>query len=67
VHFYMSSSGSVPERQREGSIHGEPQEVIDQVGRYAEAGAGLVAFVIRPPIDWEAVQSFIEDVLPAFR
>jgi F420-dependent oxidoreductase-like protein len=67
VHFYMSSSGTVPERQRDGSIHGEPQQVIDQIGRYAGAGAGLVAFVIRPPIDWDAVQSLIEDVMPAFR
>jgi alkanesulfonate monooxygenase SsuD/methylene tetrahydromethanopterin reductase-like flavin-dependent oxidoreductase (luciferase family) len=63
----MSSSGTVPERQRDGSIHGEPQQVIDQIGRYADAGAGLVAFVIRPPIDWDAVQSLIEDVMPAFR
>lgn len=50
-----------------GSIYGEPQQVIDQIGEYVDAGAQLATFALRPPLDWDAIQSFIEDVMPAFR
>jgi alkanesulfonate monooxygenase SsuD/methylene tetrahydromethanopterin reductase-like flavin-dependent oxidoreductase (luciferase family) len=67
IHFYMSSMGKPPGPAREGSVYGEPQQVIDRLGEYADAGAQVISVVIRPPIDWDAVQSYIEDVMPAFR
>jgi len=67
IHFYMSSTGKPPGPAREGSVYGEPQQVIDRLGEYADAGAQVVSVVMRPPIDWDAVQSYIEDVVPAFR
>jgi hypothetical protein len=40
--------------------------VIETIGEYVDAGAQLVTFAVRPPLDWDALQSFIEDVMPAF-
>jgi hypothetical protein len=34
---------------------------------YVDAGAQTLTFALRPPIDWDAVHSFVEDVTPAFR
>jgi alkanesulfonate monooxygenase SsuD/methylene tetrahydromethanopterin reductase-like flavin-dependent oxidoreductase (luciferase family) len=67
LHFHMSSKPVLPNAvHASGSIWGEAQQVIDTIGEYVDAGAQLVTFAIRPPIDWEALQSFIEDVKPAF-
>jgi hypothetical protein len=27
----------------------------------------MVTFAVRPPLDWDALHSFMEDVLPAFK
>ena len=66
LHFYMSSRGAAPGVQRDGSVWGEPQQVIDRMGEYVDAGAQGINVVIRPPVDWEALQSYVEDVMPAF-
>jgi F420-dependent oxidoreductase-like protein len=68
LHFHMSSKPARPNDPHEpGSVWGEPQKVIDTIGEYVDAGAQLVSFALRPPVDWDALQSFIEDVMPAFR
>jgi alkanesulfonate monooxygenase SsuD/methylene tetrahydromethanopterin reductase-like flavin-dependent oxidoreductase (luciferase family) len=68
IHFHMSSRPPEPSAQHvAGSIWGEPQQVIDQIGEFVEAGAQRCSFAIRPPLDWDALQSFMEDVMPAFR
>jgi F420-dependent oxidoreductase-like protein len=74
LHFLMSSRGpraGAAERlgpmALEGGLHGEPQQVIDRLGEYVDAGAQRVNIAFRPPIDWDALQSYVEDVMPAFR
>ncbi|HLF70955.1 MAG TPA: LLM class flavin-dependent oxidoreductase [Dehalococcoidia bacterium] len=67
LHFYMSSTGQQPGAQRDGALFGEPQQVIDRMGEYVQAGAEGINIVIRPPVDWDALQSYVEDVMPAFR
>jgi len=68
VHFRMSSKGIPPTGpQAEGAISGSPQEVIDRLGEYVNARAARISLAIRPPVDWDALQSFIDDVMPAFR
>jgi F420-dependent oxidoreductase-like protein len=70
LHFLMSSQGaarSEDPRAREGGLWGEPQQVIDRIGEYVEGGAVRVNIAIRPPVDWDALQSYVEDVMPAFR
>lgn len=53
------------ERTR-GSFFGTVEEVKDKVNQYREAGAARVILALRAPFDWNAVQSFAEDVMPAF-
>ncbi|HLF79997.1 MAG TPA: LLM class flavin-dependent oxidoreductase [Dehalococcoidia bacterium] len=50
-----------------GSLYGEPQQVIDQIGEYIDAGSQRISLAIRPPLDWDAIHSFIEDVVPIFK
>jgi F420-dependent oxidoreductase-like protein len=68
LHFLMSSkTGEASAPRPTGSLFGEPQQVIDRIGEYVDAGAARINVAIRPPIDWDALQSYIEDVMPAFR
>jgi len=68
VHFRMSSRGvPLTGPQADGAISGKPQEVIDRLGQYVQAGAQRISLAIRPPLDWDAIQTFIDQVMPAFR
>jgi alkanesulfonate monooxygenase SsuD/methylene tetrahydromethanopterin reductase-like flavin-dependent oxidoreductase (luciferase family) len=68
LHFHMSSRSPEPGAPHvPGSIWGEPQQAIDQIGEFVDAGAQMVTFAVRPPLDWDALHSFMEDVLPAFK
>jgi alkanesulfonate monooxygenase SsuD/methylene tetrahydromethanopterin reductase-like flavin-dependent oxidoreductase (luciferase family) len=72
LHFLMSSKGprdlgALREGAAAGGLQGEPQQVIDKMGQYIEGGAQRINIAIRPPVDWEALQEYIEDVMPAFR
>lgn len=55
------------EEQIEGHLVGSPSEIIDRIGQYREVGVERLNIAFRPPIDWDAVQAFAEDVMPAFR
>jgi alkanesulfonate monooxygenase SsuD/methylene tetrahydromethanopterin reductase-like flavin-dependent oxidoreductase (luciferase family) len=68
LHFLMTSTGdqdAAPEQR--GGLWGRPQHVIDQIGEYIEAGAQRVNIAVRPPLDWDALHSYTEDVMPAFK
>lgn len=69
LHFLMSSKGpkEAPPQMFAGGLSGEPQQVIDRIGEYIDAGAQQVNIAIRPPVDWDALQEYIDDVMPAFR
>ena len=52
---------------RTGFLRGTPQQALDMVARYAEAGCHRLNIAFRQgPYDWEAVEGFAETVLPAF-
>ncbi len=44
-----------------------PQQAVERVAQYKEAGAARVTIALRAPFDWEALQGYVEEVLPAFR
>jgi F420-dependent oxidoreductase-like protein len=68
LHFRMSSRGVPPDGpQMDGAIFGPPGQVIDQLGRYVDARAQRISLAIRPPVDWDALDTFIAEVMPAFR
>lgn len=80
--FYMSPDAATAERRaregggaggpmaraagRGGMLVGGPAQVIDALGDYERAGAKGVNLAFRPPIDWDAFEAFIEEVLPVF-
>ena len=68
VGFYMSVGGAqrAPDIAADGSLTGGVNEVIDRLGAYADTGVGGVNIAFRPPIDWEAFETYISEVLPAF-
>jgi alkanesulfonate monooxygenase SsuD/methylene tetrahydromethanopterin reductase-like flavin-dependent oxidoreductase (luciferase family) len=49
-----------------GALVGSPQRVIDRIGEYERAGIRGLNIGIRAPIDWDALEEFIQVVLPAF-
>ena len=55
------------DRFREGTLLGTPREVIEKMGTYVEAGVPALNITLRAPYDFDAFQSFIEDVMPAFK
>ena len=52
--------------QREGSLVGGVQQVVDRVGEYSRAGISGLNISVRPPVDTEALEAFIADVMPQF-
>jgi F420-dependent oxidoreductase-like protein len=49
-----------------GVVVGSVDQAIDLVGRYEAAGAARVNIAIRPPVDWDALEAWSEEVIPAF-
>ena len=49
-----------------GMLTGGPSDVVDQVGQFADVGVTALNIAFRPPVDWEALQAFVEDVMPKF-
>ena len=76
LHMLMGTDDADAARIRElrsgtyragGTLSGTPQQAIDTLKRYEESGADRVSIAIRPPVEWEALQSFVEEVMPALR
>jgi alkanesulfonate monooxygenase SsuD/methylene tetrahydromethanopterin reductase-like flavin-dependent oxidoreductase (luciferase family) len=64
---YRETWGLAAEAMRSrGVVTGLPAEAIELVGRYREAGAARVNIAIRPPVDWDALQAWTGEVIPAF-
>ena len=78
VGFYMGVDPADAARKRElmpwpagdprigGQLLGTPRESVERIGEYAQAGAEQLNIAVRAPFDWDALQSFIEEVMPAF-
>jgi F420-dependent oxidoreductase-like protein len=50
-----------------GALTGTPQEAIETLKYYEQAGAARVSIAIRPPIEWDALHAFAEEVIPAIK
>jgi alkanesulfonate monooxygenase SsuD/methylene tetrahydromethanopterin reductase-like flavin-dependent oxidoreductase (luciferase family) len=52
----------------EGMLFGTPRQAIDRISQYFDAGAVRVILdLLQSPLDWDALQGFVEDVMPVFR
>ncbi|MCH7477317.1 MAG: TIGR03560 family F420-dependent LLM class oxidoreductase [SAR324 cluster bacterium] len=50
----------------EGSLTGTSREVVERLGEYVEAGVEGINIAMRPPVNFEAIEAFIEEVMPQF-
>lgn len=77
VGFYMGADEAAAERnkkgldrfdesRRAGMLTGTPAQVVDRIGEYLENGAQGLNVAIRPPVDWDAFQAYLEEVVPKF-
>jgi alkanesulfonate monooxygenase SsuD/methylene tetrahydromethanopterin reductase-like flavin-dependent oxidoreductase (luciferase family) len=58
--------GGLTELVKPGILIGTPARVIDRIGEYARAGAEWVILALRAPFDWNGLELFVRDVMPAF-
>ena len=65
VGFYLNST-PVPEINPEGSLVGNTQQAVDRIGEYVDSGVSGLNVAFRPPVDWDALAAFIEEVMPVF-
>jgi alkanesulfonate monooxygenase SsuD/methylene tetrahydromethanopterin reductase-like flavin-dependent oxidoreductase (luciferase family) len=56
-----------PHQTPSGQLAGSPAEVIDRIGKFQDAGVTDLNIAFRPPIDWDALQTFVEEVMPVFK
>jgi alkanesulfonate monooxygenase SsuD/methylene tetrahydromethanopterin reductase-like flavin-dependent oxidoreductase (luciferase family) len=59
--------GPLAERIRGGALLGRPDQAVEQVMAYVEAGADLVNIAIRAPFDREALEAYVDQVVPEVR
>jgi F420-dependent oxidoreductase-like protein len=64
VGFYMGDRA--PEVDPNGCLTGSAQQVVDRIGAYVDSGVQGLNIALRPPVDWEALERFIDDVMPHF-
>ncbi|MFQ5874569.1 MAG: TIGR03560 family F420-dependent LLM class oxidoreductase [Dehalococcoidia bacterium] len=82
VGFYMGADEAAARRKRQefeeiwkseadadpgGMLLGTASEAIEQMGAFVDAGVTDLNIALRAPYDFDALQSFIEDVMPAFK
>ena len=58
--------GATLQQRIGGFFVGTPQQVIDRVAEYKQAGAVRLNIGLRMPFDWEALHAYAEEVLPVF-
>ena len=49
-----------------GVVVGTPDQARETVAKYRDAWAARVNIAIRPPVDWDALHAWAEQVIPAF-
>lgn len=59
--------GPMAERVRAGALTGTPEEAVERTLAYLDAGATDVNVALRAPWDEEALDAWLEQVLPAVR
>ena len=47
-------------------ILGTAKDAIERLGALQDIGADQVNISVRAPFDWEGLQAFVEEVIPAF-
>ncbi|MCX7622442.1 MAG: LLM class flavin-dependent oxidoreductase [Thermomicrobium sp.] len=53
--------------QQPGWLVGGPSGIAEQLRAYREAGVDWINVTVRPPVDFEALEAFVERVMPVLR
>lgn len=64
VGFYLGAR--TPDVNPEGSLTGGASQAVDRIGEYKDTGVQGLNIALRPPVEWDALQLFIEEVMPHF-
>ncbi|MFK8022456.1 MAG: LLM class flavin-dependent oxidoreductase [Ilumatobacter sp.] len=59
--------GDDAERVTAGALTGTPGEALEQLAAFHDAGADLVNVALRLPVDGDALEAYLVDVVPAAR
>lgn len=59
--------GDRAERVKGGALSGTPDQAIETVQRYIDAGADMVNIALRAPFDPDALEAYLTVVMPAVR
>ena len=59
--------GAASERIISGSLLGRPEDAMEQIAPFIEAGAQMVNIAIRPPWNQDILAEYIQNVIPAMR
>ena len=62
-----SAWGGDPAYKPGGMLFGTADQVRDRIGEYVDIGVTDLNIAFRAPFDFDAVQCFIEEVMPAFK
>ncbi len=65
-HLRTVFGGGAEAWRERGAVLGTPPEAIARVAQYRDAGCDLLNIALRPPLDWEALEAWAEEVVPAF-
>ena len=63
--FYFNTDRQ-PDLPGMGAITGNVQQAVDTIGQFKEVGIQGINIAFRPPIDWDSLQLYIEEVIPHF-
>jgi alkanesulfonate monooxygenase SsuD/methylene tetrahydromethanopterin reductase-like flavin-dependent oxidoreductase (luciferase family) len=58
--------GALTDFVKPGHLIGTPAAVRERLGEYEAAGAEWVILALRAPFDWEGLDLFVREVMPAF-
>jgi alkanesulfonate monooxygenase SsuD/methylene tetrahydromethanopterin reductase-like flavin-dependent oxidoreductase (luciferase family) len=58
--------GALTDLVRPGILVGTPARLIDRIGEYQRAGVAWLILALRAPFDWDGLELFVRDVMPAF-
>lgn len=53
------------ERVTEGALTGTPDQAVERIAAYRDAGADMVTIALRLPVDDDALSVYLSDVVPA--
>jgi alkanesulfonate monooxygenase SsuD/methylene tetrahydromethanopterin reductase-like flavin-dependent oxidoreductase (luciferase family) len=62
-----SQWGPAAERIISGSLLGRPEDAMEQIAPFIEAGAQLVNIAIRPPWPQDLVNEYVEQIIPMMK